>query len=70
MKAGWGEGGCSRSRAGIIQGLPATDPSAGKRSLYLIPPTTTTAQRLGVVWEPEECLLALVLPEMYMRPQH
>eukprot|EP00884_Botryococcus_braunii_P011555 jgi/Botrbrau1/203/Bobra.0022s0183.1 len=60
----------SRSRAGIIQGLPPTDPAAGKRSLYLIPPTTTTAQRLGVVWDPAECLLALVIPERYIRAQH
>jgi hypothetical protein len=53
----------SKSRAGMIQGLPAIDPAGGKRTMYLIPPTKTTAARLGVTWEPAECLLALVVPD-------
>jgi hypothetical protein len=52
----------SRSRAGVVKGLPAIEPAAGPRTLYLVPPSVSVAERLKVVWDHKECVFAVVMP--------
>jgi hypothetical protein len=50
----------NRSRAGVVK-LGAT--SGGEaRTMYLVPPSTTVCETLGVPWDPHDCMLALVVP--------
>ncbi len=55
----------TRSRAGVVQGLPAVDPVAGPRMLYLVPPSVSVAERLKVVWDHKECVFAVVMPASF-----
>lgn len=51
----------SRSRAGVVKGLPAID-ECGPRTLYLVPPSVSVAERLKVMWDGKECIFAVVMP--------
>lgn len=51
----------NRSRAGVVKGLPAIEES-GPRTLYLVPPSVSVAERLKVVWDGKECIFAVVMP--------
>lgn len=55
----------SRSRAGVVKNVPPIDASAGLRSLYLVPPSVSVAERLRVVWDHKECVFAMVMPASF-----
>lgn len=48
----------TRSRAGVVQW---SDGKGGgpQRTLYLLPPSASVAERLRVTWDQKECLLAV-----------
>lgn len=48
----------SKSRSGVVEKLPLPDGTLCQ--LYLIPPSSSVAQRLGVEWAKDECLFGLL----------
>ena len=48
----------SKSKTGVVERLPLPDGTVCQ--LYLIPPSSSVAQRLKVEWMKEECLFGLL----------
>jgi hypothetical protein len=48
--------------AGHAEAGGAAKGSGRQRTLYLLPPSASVAERLRVTWEGKECLLAVVGP--------
>lgn len=48
----------SKSKTGVVERLPLPDETLCQ--LYLIPPSSSVAQRLGVDWSKDECLFGLL----------
>lgn len=48
----------SKSKTGVVERLPLQDGTLCQ--LYLIPPSSSVAQRLGVEWAKDECLFGLL----------
>lgn len=51
-----------RSRAGVVQKLDLARSGRGVQTLYLLPPSTSVAERLKVAWDQRECIFALSVP--------
>lgn len=48
----------SKSKTGVVERLPLPDGTLCQ--LYLIPPSSSVAQRLGVEWSKDECLFGML----------